>query len=133
MEARNTFGATEKLKLTKEIDRLFSKGRWLRSEHIRMVYLISDEVDRIPPCQVLFSAAKKQHRRAVKRNLLKRRMRESYRLEKNKFYTEIEDFKGKLVLGFIYSSGDIVGYAEIDKELRKLMAQVVSRISKIES
>ena len=129
MENRNTFKKSERLKLTKKIDELFANGRWLRGNNIRLIYLETDD-NLSSPSQVLFSVPKKIFRRAVKRNLLKRRMREAFRLNKNPFYSEVSTLNKKVYLGFIYSSSEEVEYSVINKEIRSLLAQVQSRLQK---
>lgn len=45
-------------------------------------YVWFAEADEIPSVEVLFSVPKKFHKRANKRNLLRRRTKEAYRLQK---------------------------------------------------
>lgn len=126
---KNTLHKAERLTHTKQIDRLFASGRWLRSEHLRVIYLVDDESAGFS-CKALFSCPKRFHRRAVKRNLLKRRMREAYRLNKHNFYSQVKSIDKSLWIGFIITVPDIPEYRQIHREIRKLLAQVESRLNK---
>jgi ribonuclease P protein component len=125
---RYTFKKNEKLCLKKQIERLFSEGRWLRSSHLRFLYLEINE-DLPSPAQVMFSVPKKLHRTAVARNLLKRRMRESYRIQKNQLYQTLTTTEKKVIMAFIYSVEEKSDFRIIDKEIKILIAQLYSRIN----
>ena len=129
MERRYTFQKSEKLCLKKQISSLFEHGRWLRSEHLRLIYYIPEERIQIP-AQVMFSVPKKLHRRAVTRNLLKRRLRESYRKQKPDFYKRIKDKEISVHLAFVLSSSNVSDYKTLNTEVKYLLIQLATRLER---
>ena len=90
----------ERLRSFGAIRRLFESGESGFVYPLRYVWIA--EADGIPSVEVLFSVPKKFQKRANKRNLQRRRMKEAYRLNK-----EIFDREGNPValdLALIYSS-----------------------------
>lgn len=129
MENRKTFRKKEHLCLDKQIEGLFAHGKWLRSQHLKFVFRLVDT--QLPVrAQVLFTVSKKLHRRAVRRNLLKRRMREAYRNNKDMLIPLIDKKNMYFILGFVYSSEDIIDYKTIEKEIKLLLSQLSSRVEK---
>lgn len=111
---RCTFPREEKLKSKKLIDQLFAKGKGISSNPVRLVYLKEEESGRQAP-QVLFSVSKRNFKRAVDRNRIKRQMREVYRLHRDLYFPPEET--DHYLLAFIYTSKEKIPYKVLEKKL----------------
>jgi ribonuclease P protein component len=80
-----TFSKKESLKGKKNIEELFKHGSSFYLHPILLKYVERHDLD--GHNQILISVPKKKFKRAVDRNLLKRRIREAYRLCKNEYFT----------------------------------------------
>ena len=76
---RNTLKKAERLSSKTGLSTLLSKGKWGVQGPIRYCCLPDNGQEQ---ARIVVSVPKKMFRRAVKRNLLKRRIRESYRTQK---------------------------------------------------
>lgn len=85
-----------------------------------------NHVERDYPVQVAFSVGKKRIRRAVKRNYLKRRIREAYRLNKHILYESIGD--KSIDMMFIYMTSEIKKFSEIEPSIIKLLNKLKSEL-----
>jgi ribonuclease P protein component len=70
----------------------------------------------------MFVVPKKKHKRANKRNDIKRRMREVYRLHKHLMYEQLNGRKTDLM--FICLSNEELSYDDIKKSMLALMEAV---------
>lgn len=104
-QAPNTLPKKERLCGKTSIGKLLAKGKHGNVPGLRFLYMTGtgSDVNRI-----LVSVPKKMFKRAVKRNLLKRRIRESWR--KQKHYLTLT---GGTDILFIYPSKEILSYEEI--------------------
>ena len=96
---------------------LTGKGRWDHTPHLRCCCL-SDTGSGLN--RIMVSVPKRLYKRAVKRNLLKRRLREAYRLQKELLSTPGHDIL------FVYNSADIVDFSVIREEV----ASILQKLSK---
>lgn len=124
------FRKHEKLTSEKEIDQLFLKGRSSFLYPIKSVYLINESETQ--GCKVLVTVSKKNLKNATDRNLIKRRLREAYRLNSQLFKEKIDEKKVNVSLAFIYSSSKIIPYENIEMLVVKHLSNLIEKIGKRE-
>jgi ribonuclease P protein component len=125
-----TFKKEERLCNKKLIDGLFHDGSSFLCYPFKASWLYINEPQQFP-VQVLFSVSKKRFKRAVDRNLIKRRMREAYRLHKQQhLYELLNTADKKIVLSLGYIGKEIAPYDFTEKKMLKLLTQLCTEIAK---
>lgn len=124
---KNTFHKQERLSGKKAIDLLFAKGKGSSIAPVKLVIKASLSTQ-IYPARTMFVVPKKKFKRAHDRNLLKRRMREAYRINKNDLYVSLNEKGLKISCAFIYMGGKLDTYAVIQKALIDLLNQSVNKL-----
>lgn len=124
-----TLGKEERLKSRKIIGRLYTEGKSIKVFPLRMVFLQTDHTSDFP-CQVAVSVPKRNFKRAVDRNRIKRLLRESYRLQKGIVYSEV---KKPYVYMISYLAKDELKYADIEHKMEKLLNLFTEEIKKDDS
>jgi ribonuclease P protein component len=120
-----TFKKEERLCSKKQFDRLFAEGTSFLVYPLKIVF-VETENDGKYPVKAAFSVSKRLFKRAVKRNLLKRRMREAYRLNKPNFYHRCGD--KKLAVIFIYIGREILSYQKIEQSMKKALDKTADKL-----
>ena len=72
----------------------------------------------------MFSVPKKFHKRANKRNLLKRRMREAFRLNCQELRDKLTEQGVALDMAIVLSTKDVVSYKTIEYAIKRILEQV---------
>ena len=122
---RATLRKYEILSSAKRIDALFSKGTTLSAYPVRAVFLyIENEPWGRSPVQVLFTVPGRNFRKATRRNLLRRRLKEAFRKNKQILYTTALQKQGTLYLALLYTSKQPESYAAIEKSVIKLLHEI---------
>ena len=109
-----TFPKDERLSSKKIIKELFAKGSSLYLYPFRLLHLPAEGPVALP--QVLFTVPKRHFKKAVSRNLLKRRMREAYRRHKATFFLRAEK-KTPAFLAILYIAKEEIPFDMIEKKL----------------
>ena len=113
----------ERLRSLGAVRRLFEQGESGFVFPFRYIWFA--EADTLPSTEVLFSVPKRYHKRANKRNLLRRRTKEAYRLQKTLLAA---GEPCNLDLALIYSSKEVLPYKTIARAVRKILETLAERL-----
>ena len=125
---RKTLKKKERLSVGTDLSRLFASGRYGFTDGFRYCYRMGNE---LTFNRIVVSVPKKCFRRAVKRNLLKRRIREAYRLNKNLLPVNAE--KGGTDILFIYSSKDILDFNAVVLSVRNILESLAAKVTAMDA
>jgi ribonuclease P protein component len=130
MTHQNSFSKPEHLCGEKRITRLFTQGDAFIAYPLRVVYIIEPVRDNVPS-SVLVSVPKKRFKRAVKRNRLKRLMREAYRLNKLTLIEKLEEKQLQIHIAFNYVSDDELDFATVEKKMKLSLEKLIAKIEEV--
>lgn len=116
-----TFPKQERLSWKRHIDLLFANGRSFVAFPLRVIYLPVEEDALSARASVLISVPKKKFKRAVKRNLIKRRMREAYRIHKQELFDALANNRQRMLVAFLYLDKEILPFSEIERVMQKAL------------
>ena len=129
MATMYTFKKEERLCNKRLIDKLFHNGSSFLCYPFKASWLFNSEPQPFP-AQILFSVSKKRYKHAVDRNLIKRCMRESYRLHKQQYLYDLLKTADKTIVRSIgYIGKEIVPYSVIEKKMLKMLGQLAEQLT----
>lgn len=131
---------SERLRHRTLVNRLFEKGEGVYAYPLRLVYsVMSDEEVRglfktafpsdVDKVQFMITVPKKKQRRAVNRVLVRRRIREAYRLTRLPLKEALmTDGSKYLSMAFIYQSDKIYDYKDLELKMEKLLKKLKDKL-----
>ena len=123
------FKKEERLHSKKRIGLLFSEGESFFVYPFKVVYTTLSESSDYP-VQLLISVSKQKFKHAVKRNRVKRLVRESYRKHKSILFEQENHEKKTLLVGLIYVANTIMDYHQIEKKIILILQRLKNRDEK---
>ena len=124
VKMRNTLGKQERLKSKKLIEKLYAEGDSVKAFPLRMMYVQTAHTSEFP-CQVGVSVAKRNYKLAVDRNRLKRLMRETYRLQKQIVYNNLDE---PYVFMISYIGREEIKYEDLYLKMQKLLTLFTDKV-----
>ncbi|MBR5102619.1 MAG: ribonuclease P protein component [Muribaculaceae bacterium] len=124
----NRLYKSEKLCSQTAVERLFEHGNATIAYPLRAVYSVMPQDtphDNGVRLRFLITIPKKKIRHAVDRVLLRRRIREAYRLNRNIVYQSLEQTNSCAQVAFIYlAQAEKADYAIINEKMRTLLERI---------
>jgi len=124
-----TFCKEERLCRKGGFEELLSSGYSFVTYPLRVIIRLCPREGKEFPARMAVSVSKKRFKRAVKRNRVKRLVREAYRLNKNILYSRIPGDKTMDIL-FIYLHHEISEFDKIEKAITGAIKKIVAYIEK---
>ena len=120
-QIRHTFPPEERLKGVREISGLFTEGQSFLVYPVKVVWKLTDSHQNVP-VRAAFSVSKKNFKKAVHRNILKRRMNEAYRLQKHQLVMAAGE--KKMICMFVFIAREELPYPVIEKSITTAISRL---------
>lgn len=123
----NTLCKAERLDKKKIIEKLFAGGaRSFSAFPLRVVFLPVEELE--AQAAILVSVSKRRFKRAVKRNRVKRAIREAYRTQKHALLEALVDRNLRMAIAFIYLSDDLADIALVEERMKGALMRIIENL-----
>ena len=130
-ERRYTLDKSERLCSKKLIERLFGGGnKSFPAFPLRVVYMPLAPEENTADASILISVPKKRFKHAVKRNQVKRQVREAYRLNKHILLDALktQETPTSMILAFIWLDNKIHSTEEVAYKVKKLLMHIAEEM-----
>ena len=124
------FPKYERLCKENDIQSLFDQGAGFSCYPYRVVYRFLPVGDRSVTCRLLLSVSKKRFHHAIKRNRVKRLIREAWRKNKSPLYETCAKHTISLDIALVYQATVIHSYEEMMDKTAKAVNEVIRRYEK---
>jgi ribonuclease P protein component len=122
-----SFSKKEHLCGETRINKLYTEGKAFIAYPLRVVYLFVETEDEVS--KIMVNVPKKRFKRAVKRNRLKRLMREAYRLNKTQLINILSENNLNIYISFNYVSDEESDFATIEQKIKVALLKITEKIN----
>lgn len=120
-----SFRKGERLCGVRAISELFAEGRSLNLPSLRVICRFTPAIEGLHPVRVLITVPKRHFKKAVDRNLMRRRIREAWRKNKEPLVTLMKQAGRHAEIALIWTDTSVRSYEFTEK----CITDAVSRVS----
>lgn len=132
--SRQTLSKNERLKSYKRIRLLFAEGQKIRVQSLLIYFQVQPPVADLPQVHQLqmgVTVGARYFKKAVDRNLIKRRIREAYRKNNNGIKNVLAEHKMNMDVFFVYTHAEVLLYNQIESAMQKALQLLLDKIRHI--
>ncbi len=126
--AGNRLYKYEKLCSRTAINNIFQSGKSVICYPLRAVFTLSEATE--TPAKFLITIPKKKIRKAVNRVLLRRKVRETYRLNRHLLIPKLQKYGISINVAFVYLSDEISDYIHINEKMQAMLEKITYIVEK---
>ena len=130
--ARHTLSKTERLKSYKRIRVLFTTGLKFKVQPLLVYYQITSNAtseEKVEFLQMGVTVGSRYFKKAIDRNLIKRRIREAYRQNNQEIKLVLSNSNYRMDLFFVYTVSEKLSYDQIQEPMKKVLQNLVDKVS----
>ena len=131
-KGRNTLSKRERICSQKLTEQLFNSGKAhsMVAFPLRAVYMSIPREEQEPQASILVSVSKRYFKRAVKRNRVKRLVREAYRLNKHILTDRLTASPGMaLTIAFLWLDPKLHSFHRVENKVKQLLQRIAEEMS----
>lgn len=127
LKPKLTLKKKERLKSRSTIQSLFLQNKHIRLYPFKLVWIVLPDQEH-STLEFSVSVSKRNFKTAVMRNKIKRRVRETYRLNQRLLYNQIYNKNIKLSFMIVYIGKDLIPYNEMQTKMKQLLIQLGRKV-----
>ncbi len=123
----SNFGLKKKqiLRSKKDIQSIIDGKKQVKTFPILLLYSVEQTSD--ADCKILFTVSKRKQRSAVKRNRIKRKLKEAFRLNKLSLYNHCAEKQVKLNVMCIQLTGEDYPFKTLEKKMISAISKLIEK------
>ena len=129
MKTRHTFRKQERLKSSKAVKQLFARGNTFLVHPFKVNWL-SDPAPGLFPARVLVGVSRRNLRKAVQRNHMKRLVREAYRKHKYVLYEYLRERNLACDISLIYIGKGDLPYSLVEEKIIVVLERLITELDR---
>ncbi len=126
-----SYNKKEKLKSRKQLEALFTTGITFIIFPLKVIYMEADAQESILKTGV--GTSRKNFRKAVHRNRIKRLLRETYRTEKPLLLNCLQQNKKQIALFFLYIDKSLPEYSLLKEKMQQAIEKLIKDLNEVAS